>query len=136
MDFSVVCVDQRLRNSEAKTETPKPAGDIGLPLFKGVKDLVDRFVFDADSGIDDASFNLIRCRVKRCDSDSTFLRSKFDAVLDQIPKHLLQARRIALDMCVDGVKLKFHFEVLCLNFLSADLVSALQDLVYADRLEA
>src|SRR5206468_12736569 len=95
MDFSVVCVDQRLRNSEAKTETPKPAGDIGLPLLEGVKDLVDRFVFDADSGIDNASFNFVRRRVKRWDSDSAFLRSKFDVVLVKIPKHLLQGGRFA-----------------------------------------
>ena len=46
------------------------------------------------------------------------------------------ARWIAFDVCVAGAKLKFHFEVLCFNFLSADLISALQDLVYGDRLEA
>ena len=54
-------VDQRLRNSEPKPETPKTAGDVGLSLFECVKDFVDRFLFDANAGIDNASFDFIRC---------------------------------------------------------------------------
>ena len=77
-----MCVDQRLRNSEPKPETPKTAGDLGLSLFKCVKDFIDRFLFDANAGIDNTSFDLIRFRVERFDSDSAFFGSKFDAVLD------------------------------------------------------
>src|SRR5206468_11308986 len=118
------------------SETPKTAGDLGLSLFKCVKDFIDRFLFDANAGIDNASFDLIRCRVERFDSDSAFFRSKFDAVLDQVPKDLLQARGIALHVRMIRAKLKFHFEIFCFDFVPTYLVSALEDLVYANRLEA
>src|SRR5437899_5102060 len=129
-------LDQRLRNRQAKPETSKTAGDLGLSLFECVEDFIDLFLFDADAGVNNASFNFIRGWVKRLDGNSAFFRGKFDAVLNQIPKDLLQARRIALHVRMTGAKPKFHFEILCLDFFPTNLISALQDLVYANRLKA
>ena len=129
-------VDQRLRNGQAKPEASKAARDFSLALLECVKDLVDFFLFDADAGVDDAGLNFIRRRVKSLDSDSASFRSKFHAVLDQIPKDLLQSRRIALHMGVSSAKVKFHFQILRFDFFSTYLVSALQDLVHANSLKA
>ena len=82
-------VDQRLRNRQAKPETSKTASDLGLSLFEDVKDLVDLLPFDANPGVDDASFNFVRCRVNSLDNDSAVFGSKLDAVLNEVPKDLL-----------------------------------------------
>src|SRR5260370_22798391 len=132
MDFSAMRVDQCRRNSQAEPETSETARNVGS-LFECVKDFIDLFLFDADAGIDNASFNLIRCRIERFYGDAAFIGSKFDAVLDQIPKDLLQAGWIALDIRLDGAELKFHVKVLFLDFFSTYLVSALEDLMYANR---
>ena len=136
MDFPAVCVDQRLGNGEAKSETSKTAGNLDLSLFECIKDLIDLLAFDTNPGVDDPSFNFVGRRVKGFDNDSAVFGSKFHAVLNQIPKDLLQARGIAFHIRVGGAKPKFYIEILCLDFFSAYLVSALQDLVYGNRFEA
>src|SRR5205823_2940854 len=60
-------VDQCLGNREAKPETSKTASDLSLSLFENVKDLIDLFRLYANPGVDDASFNFVRCRVKSLD---------------------------------------------------------------------
>src|ERR1051325_10841669 len=69
-------------------------------------------------------------------SNASFFRGELDAVLNQVPKNLLQTCRVAFHVRMNGTKSKVHFEVLCLDFVTADLVSALQDLVNGNRLEA
>src|SRR6266436_8210787 len=127
-------VDQRLRNGQAKPEASKAAGDVGLSLFECVKDFINCFLFDANAGVDEASFNFICHRVKGLDSNSAFFRGKFHAVFDQIPKDLLQTRRIPLYMCMSSAKAKFDVQILRFDFFPAYLVSALQGLVNANSL--
>src|SRR5947199_259429 len=55
MDFPAVCVDQRLGNGEAKSETSKTAGNLDLSLFECIKDLIDLLAFDTNTGVDDPS---------------------------------------------------------------------------------
>ena len=127
--------NQRLRNGQAKPESSKAAGNLGWSLFECVKDFIDCFFFDANAGVDDAGFNCICGGVNSLDSDSPFFRCKLHTVLDQVPKDLLQARRIALHVRISSAEMKFYFEILCRNFLPAYFVSTLQGLVYANRLK-
>src|SRR5438132_5124476 len=129
-------VDQRLRNCKAETETSKTTGNRDLSLLKSVEDFDDSFRLDAHPSIGNPNVNLLRRGVKRLDRNAAFFGSKLHAVLDQIPKDLLQTRRIAFDMCLSGAKTKFYFEMFGSNVLAANLVSALEDLVHANSLKA
>ena len=128
-------VDQRLRNSEAKSEPSKASGDFSLSLFECVKDFVDLFPLDADAGVDNASLDFVWRRVKRLNGDSTSFGSELHTVLDQIPKDLLQSRRIAFHVSFSGAKMKFHIEIFGSDFFAAYFVRTLQNLVHACRLE-
>ena len=57
------------------------------------------------------------------------LRSELHAVLDQIPKHLLQTRGITFDMRMSSAEPKFHLKIFGGNVFAANFVSALQDLM-------
>src|SRR5206468_2506676 len=135
-EFSAMRVNQCLGNCKTEAETSKTTGDRDLPLLEGVEDLVDPFRLDAHPGIDNPDVNLLRRGVECLDGNATFFGSKLHAVLDQIPKDLLQARRIAFDMCISGTKMKFHFEMFGGNVLAANLVSALENLVHTHSLKA
>src|SRR6266487_2652112 len=118
-------VDQRLRNRQAESKSPKTSSDIGLSLFERIKDFIDLFRLDADARVDNANLNLVRPGVKRFYSDSTFFGRKFHTVLDQVPKDLLQSCRIAFYVGLSSAKMKFRFEILGGDFLPAYFVGAM-----------
>jgi hypothetical protein len=59
----------------------------------------------------------IRSRIQSFDADSPFFPGELDAVLDQVPKNLLQPCWIAFHVRVNRAKCKVHFEVFCLDFV-------------------
>ena len=82
VNFSAVCVDQRLRDREAQAEPSKTSCNFGLSLFERVENFVDFFLFNADPCVDDANLDFVRRRVERFDNDSAFFGRKFHAVLN------------------------------------------------------
>src|SRR4030095_12850753 len=112
------------------------ASDRGLALLEGVEDFLNPFRLDAHPRIGNPNINLLRRGVDGFDRDAAFFRSEFHAVLDQVPKDLLQTRRIAFDVRIGGAKTKFHFEIFGSNVLAANFVSTVEDLVHANRLKA
>ena len=106
------------------------------PCSNALKTFPSLVRFDADAGVGDSDFDLVRRRIEGFNDDPAVLRGKFDAVLDQVPKDLLQARRIALDVRLLGPQTKFDLEIFRDDFLAADFVGALQDLVHAHGLES
>src|SRR4030095_14198995 len=129
-------VDQRLGNGQAKPESSKPASDIALSLFKRVKNFADCFGLNANPGVGNAYLDLVRRRIQSFDTDAAFFRGELDAVLDQVPKNLLQACWIAFHVGVNCAKSEVHLKVRCLDFLAAYLVSAVDDLMDRNRFEA
>src|SRR5262249_31905656 len=111
-NVSAVRVDQRLRNRETKSESPKTAGNITLSRFECVKNLVDCFGLNANPSVDNAYLDLVRLRIQSFNADAAFFRGELDAVLDQVPKNLLQACWIAFHVRVNGAKPKNHFQIL------------------------
>ena len=99
--------DHRLGNRKAETESAKAPRDRGLSLLECVEDFSDLFLLNANSGVADANLNVFGQSVGSRDRDSTVGRRKLDAVFDEIPKHLLQSRRVAFDVDVLRVELKF-----------------------------
>ena len=106
----MVRVDHRLGNGQPKPETAEAARDGRLPLFERVKDFPDLVRFDPNPGIGDPNFNFVRSRARRRDRDLAVSGSEFHAVLDQIPKHLLQSRRVSFDMDALSVEIEFCFD--------------------------
>ena len=107
-DFSPVRGHHRLRDCEPKSETAESPRNRALALLERVENLSLVRFFDADAGVGDPDFDFVRGRIQRFDDDTPFGRGKFHAVLDQVPKDLLQARRVAFDVsCVllaDGIR--------------------------------
>src|SRR5438093_13180274 len=100
MDFPAVCVDQRLGNGEAKSETSKTAGNLDLSLFECIKDLIDLLAFDPQPGADAPSFKFVGRRATGFDNASAVLGSNFHAVLNQIPKDRLAAPGVGFHIAV------------------------------------
>ena len=105
-------------------------------MLEGVEDFLDPFWLDAHPSIGNSNVNLLRRGVGGFDRDAALFRSEFHAVLDQVPKDLLQTRGIAFDVRIGGAKTKFHFEIFGSNVLAANFVSTVEDLVHANRLKA
>ena len=63
-------------------------------------------------------------------------RGEFDAVLDQVPKDLLQSSRIAFDVLRFRASRNSIRRSCSQNFLATNFISALQDLVHAHGLQA
>src|SRR6266478_915515 len=129
-------INHRFRDRKTETKTAETAGDGDLALFEGVENFVDLFRLDPNATIGDSDFNLIRRWIDRFDNDAAFFRGEFHAVLDKIPKHLLQARWVPFDMGVSGAKSKFHVKMLGGNVVAANFVSALQDFMDANNFKA
>ena len=89
MNFSTVGIYHRFGNGEAKSKAAKTAGNGSLSLLESVEDFFDLVRLDPDSGIGDTNFNFVRQNIRRRDRNSAVGGRKFDAVFDQIPKHLL-----------------------------------------------
>src|SRR6266446_10952665 len=128
-------IDQCFRNRKTEAETSKTAGDRDLSLLEGVEDFVDLFRLDTDASIGNLNFNLFRHRVARFDDDATLGRREFHAVLDEIPKELLQTGRISFDVRALGAESKFRLETLASDLFPTNFVGPLQDFVHANNLE-
>src|SRR5882724_1515936 len=95
-------INHRFRDRKTETKTAKTPGNGDLALFEGIENFVDLFRLDPNASIADSGFN----------NDTAFLWGEFHAVLDEIPKHLLQTCWVPFDMGVSGVESKFHLKIL------------------------
>src|SRR5947207_11848866 len=115
-------INHRFRDGKTETKTAKTAGDGDLALFESVENFVDLFRLDPNASIADSDFNLLRRRVNGFNNDTAFLRGEFHAVLDEIPKHLLQTRRISFDIALSVAEPKFHSKIVDGDVIAANLV--------------
>src|SRR5438093_11376924 len=95
-------IDHRLGNGETQSKAAETPRDRALTLLKSIKDFVDLFLLNPDPGVSDEDFDLLRRRVACLYGNAAVLRCEFHAVLDQVPKNLLQAGRVALDVRLIG----------------------------------
>src|SRR5437870_13667972 len=63
-------------------------------LFEGVKDFFKKLWFDTNTIIADLDGKRVRVRVAGMDENSAVFRCEFVGIAKNIPKNLLQARRI------------------------------------------
>src|SRR5207247_9894256 len=96
-DLCAVCVNQRVRNSDRAAEDPETARDRGLALLEGIEEFVDLLRLNTHATIDDADHDFLWRWIERLNHDAAFRGRELHAVLDQIPKDLLQARGITFD---------------------------------------
>jgi hypothetical protein len=68
--------------------------------------------------------------------DTALGRSKFNAILNEVPKDLLQTRRISSDVRAFGAKAKFHFEMLAGDVFAANFAGPLEDFRHTNNLKA
>ena len=101
-----------------------------------MKTLLESRFFDADAGVGNFDFDFVRSRIQRFNDDAAIRRGKFDRVLDQVPKDLLQACRIGIDVGLLCAQTKFHVLIFCFDFFAANFISALQDFMHARDLES
>src|SRR3954471_2353532 len=90
-DGPLVCFYESLANSQSKPQ----ASQLCPPtLFKGVEDFRQLFLLDSHAGVDDfhmqLSTGIVTCR----DGNLSVLRSKFHRIIYEVPKNLLQSRRV------------------------------------------
>ena len=69
---------------------------------------------------------MIVAQVSRFDDDFSALRRELHRILDQVPKDLLESRRVAVDVFVFRPKPELKLEILLQNVLATNFVSALQ----------
>ena len=122
-------------NREAEAEASKSAGDCCLSLLKRVENSLELLRLDAEAGIGDADLYSVGRGICRLNDYSPARRRELHAVLHQIPKHLLQPGRIALDVIVLGTEPELGVEILGYDLVPADLVGAAQNLVDAYLLQ-
>src|SRR5436190_1743097 len=128
-------IDHRLGDGETEAETAEAACDRALPLLEGIKNLVDLFLLDPDASIRDSDFDFFWSRIKRFNGDTAAGRRKFDAVLDEIPKDLLQTSWISLDVIVFGAEAKFYFEFFTGDVFPTNFASSLEDFRHTNNLK-
>ena len=109
-NLSAVRIDHRFRNGKAETEPAEAPRNRRLSLFERIEDFSNLVLFNADAGVGDPNFNFIRLRVGSHDRDSPIVRRKLHAVLDQVPKDLLQTRRIAFHVYAVGLEIESRFD--------------------------
>ena len=122
-------VDHCPGDRQAESKTSETARDGRLSLLKGVEDLADFLGFDTDAGVDDPCLDFLRRWIRRFQDDRSAGGSEFDAVLYQVPKNLLQSRRIAFDIRLLGVQTELDPNLFLVDILATNFVGALNGFV-------
>src|SRR4051794_1920007 len=76
-----------------------------------------------------------RRRIHRLDCDATVLGSELDAILDQVPKDLLQTSWVRFDIRMLGAQIELNPELFGARFFTTNLECPLDDLVQGNRLQ-
>src|SRR6266705_6238009 len=91
---------------------------------------------DSYVGVCYFDLDLVLRRIKGLNNNAAISWREFHAVLDQVPKDLLQPRRIAIDVALFGPETKFDVQLFRQNALAANFVGALQNFLHANHLQA
>src|SRR5207237_8876040 len=101
-NFPGTQIDNAFEDGETETEPAVAIGYAAPALFEGVENARLQFAIDADTGIgeidDDVMLRVIAC----ANTELAAGRSKFDRILDDVPKNLLQAGGIGPAMMFFG----------------------------------
>src|SRR6266705_1796969 len=90
--------------------------------------------FDSYAGVCYFDLDLVLRRIKGLNNNAAIGWREFHAVLDQVPKDLLQPRRIAIDVGPRGPETKFDVQLFRQNALAANFVGALENFFHANQL--
>ena len=128
-NFAAVRIHHCFGNGQSQSQTAKATGDGSLSLLECIKDFVDLIWLNPNSVVSDANLNFVWERVRSRDRDATRLRCKFDAVLNQVPEHLLQPRRIAFDVGALSVQVELRFDGFSRHVFAANFIGSSQNFV-------
>src|SRR6266403_4645944 len=92
-DRAAVHLDDRFADGESEAE----AFLASAALLEGVEDFFEMMWFDPNTGVADFDPQGLGLGIKGADRHGTLAGSKFRRVLQEVPKHLLQARLIRQD---------------------------------------
>lgn len=96
LDRAPVRFDQLLDDRQSQPQAAVPPCGRGVGLSKAFEHVGQKVRLDALAGITDAQLHLLAA-VRGGNTDPALRRSELDGIGQQVPKHLLQARRIAAD---------------------------------------
>ena len=83
-------------NRQPQSQGAELTGDVRIGLPEGTEDPYDGLRVHADARVVDFHRHLARSCVAHTDADGTTFRCELARVLEQVPKHLLQPSKVAV----------------------------------------
>ena len=105
-------------------------------MFEGVEDSWQQLRINTAAGIFHFDPKLPVLIISGTNTELPAIRRKFDRVLDQVPKNLLQTRRIGLEINVLGHKIGLDIEFFLFDLRMANLQRISQEGIGINDLEA
>src|SRR6476661_7092829 len=121
LNRSMVGISQRLADSQPETKTSQLGSS---SLFERVKDLRQGTRFDSRAGICYFDAQSIVAIIGTENRNPTTGWREFDRVLGQVPKDLLQARAVGLEVELVGRQIESKVKMLLLNIGLANIERA------------
>ena len=113
----------------ANRETKAEAFATSAALLECLENLFEMLRFNPNAGVADFHAQGPRLRVMSSDRDRALPRSEFRGVLQEIPKHLLQARFVGQDRVVCGIQFDREIQLPGGNFVADDIHGVIEQLV-------
>src|SRR2546430_15764643 len=105
-------MDNALGNGQAETEAAVAIGHALSTLVEGVENARLQFGINPDPGVGEIDNDVVLGVVARADAELAAGRSKFDRILDDVPKNLLQSFFFLTAMMSPGVDIFPHLDLL------------------------
>src|SRR5205814_6839134 len=106
-----------------------------VAVLDGFEDCAELLGANADAGVGDMNQQRALVGVFGDDRDLSAVRGELDGVLQEVPEHLLQSRRISADEVMRRVELHLQVKMLAAQIRQADLLNLLQLLMDIDVAE-
>src|SRR5438270_7906318 len=125
-------IDNALGNGQAETESAVAIGHALSTLFEGVENARLQFGINPDPGISEIDNDVVLGVVARADAELAAGRSKFDRILDDVPKDLLQSCGISPAMMFLGGEILLNLDLLFVQIAGRNSERVIERCVHID----
>src|SRR5439155_15730278 len=125
-DSPSVRFNQRFADGKSETQTSQLCA---AALFKSIENFRERFRLNSQAAISDLNTQLSIGIVARGNKNLPFARRKLHCVIYQIPKDLLEPRRVRSQMDILCAKAEFTRQIFSIDFRMTNLKGTLQQRV-------
>lgn len=125
MDLAAVHFHDRLANGEAETNTVTSRSD----LLEGVEDFLQELRLYSHAIITHFDCERSRCGIISSHRNASLIRRKFISIAQEVPKDLLEARRVSHDLVMRGVEMERKIELAFVELVTNDFEGVLDEIV-------